>query len=103
MGDFSVEQGCIEEEEQQEEEQEELAPVPVLRYNVSADFNAPAVPIPAPLLHQQHGDRRGHKGTFSKRMFGSPEATPQISVTFEEYWGAKCHTFAVAALVRAYT
>ena len=39
-----------------------------------------------------------HTG-FEKRLFGSPEATLQLVSTFEHFWGLKCHSFAVAALV----
>ena len=39
-----------------------------------------------------------HTG-FEKRLFGSPEATLQSVSTFEHFWGLKCHSFAVAALV----
>lgn len=103
-----------------DEEEDELAPVPALRYVSSGDvrpLSHRSAPVPvhlrppplstaAPPLHMHRrmepvaSPRKKSSKFLSNAIFGTPEATLHLSLTFEQYWGSKCQRFAIAALVR---
>lgn len=88
-----------------ESDREELAPVPALRYDVSGEIR-PSLISSNQNDHTRHmkefSPYKERRGSLSKAIFGSPEATMHLTNTFEEYWRSKCHHFAYAALANFY-